>query len=79
MNKILILNGPNLNLLGNREKDIYGPETLQDIKNISIKISVRKQEMRISFCSLFNPPSELLNFWSLLELLYSRTSVRRRR
>ena len=32
MNKIIIVNGPNLNLLGEREKNQYGNFTLEDIE-----------------------------------------------
>ena len=42
-NRIHILNGPNLNLLGKREPDIYGVSSLKDIENNLVTFANRNE------------------------------------
>ncbi|MDA8852350.1 type II 3-dehydroquinate dehydratase [Hyphomicrobiales bacterium] len=42
-NRIYILNGPNLNLLGEREPDIYGVSSLKDIENNLVAFANRNE------------------------------------
>ena len=45
---ILVINGPNLNLLGTREPEIYGNESLSDVEN-SLKNLSNKNNIEIKF------------------------------
>ena len=47
-NKIIVINGPNLNLLGEREEDKYGKISLQDVENNCKEFS-KKNEIEIEF------------------------------
>ena len=57
--KILFLNGPNLNLLGTREPDKYGTQTLKDIE-LFIKEEAKKLNIDVEFYQS-NIEGELVN------------------
>lgn len=46
--RILVLNGPSLNLLGTREPAVYGSQTLADIEDELVKIAQR-QNAQVTF------------------------------
>tara|TARA_E500000178_G_C16666923_1_gene593263 strand:- start:31 stop:468 length:438 start_codon:yes stop_codon:yes gene_type:complete len=46
--KIIVINGPNLNLLGEREKDKYGHTTLDDVKKECLNFS-NKNNIELTF------------------------------
>ena len=58
MKKILLLNGPNLNLLGTREPDKYGNKTLADIES-SLSAYVSEKDAKLS-CYQSNHEGDLV-------------------
>ncbi len=59
MKKILLLNGPNLNLLGTREPDKYGNKTLADIES-SLSAYVSEKDAKLS-CYQSNHEGDLVD------------------
>ena len=57
---IYIINGPNLNLLGQREPEIYGSNTLKDVEDICIKIA-NNANIKINFLQS-NAEHEIINW-----------------
>ncbi len=47
-NNIIIINGPNINLLGDREKSIYGSETYEDLQK-RCKSEASKKKIKVDF------------------------------
>ena len=48
MKKIIIINGPNINLLGKREINIYGKHNLEYINNL-ISDKAKEMDMKVKF------------------------------
>ena len=59
MSKLLLLNGPNLNLLGTRETDVYGTSTLSDIVKKAEEVAQSLGVELVSFQS--NTEGELID------------------
>ncbi len=59
MKNFLLLNGPNLNLLGNREKDIYGESSLEEIEKNLINVANQNKVNLFTFQS--NAEHELVD------------------
>ena len=58
--KILVINGPNLNLLGSREKEKYGQSSLEDIRN-RCEAHAKKIGLQVEF-KQSNVEGEIVNF-----------------
>ena len=84
MNKILILNGPNLNLLGEREPEIYGYESLEDIsagldevaKEIKVELSHQQFNSEAELIDeIHNAKKEKMNFIIFNPGAFTHTSI----
>ena len=58
--KILVINGPNLNLLGTRENEKYGQSSLEDIRN-KCEAHAKKIGIEVEF-KQSNVEGEIVNF-----------------
>jgi len=59
MKKVCIINGPNLNLLGKREKEIYGDKSFEEVFN-QLQEFAQSKSMDLSFFQS-NDEGEIIN------------------
>jgi 3-dehydroquinate dehydratase-2 len=84
MAKILVLNGPNLNMLGTREPEVYGKQTLSDIEARLKKIAAdSKHELQFMQSNaesslierIHQAKSEAVDFILINPAAFTHTSV----
>jgi len=81
--KILFLNGPNLNLLGQREPEIYGRTTLADIEakvrekaaTLNLEIDFRQTNLEGELVSWIQEARSKFNVIVLNAAAYTHTSI----
>ena len=81
--KILFLNGPNLNLLGKREPDVYGHATLADIetevrkraKSLGVKVDFRQSNLEGELVDWIQEAKGNFDVIVLNAAAYTHTSV----
>lgn len=81
--KILILNGPNLNLLGQREPDVYGRATLADVEakvreraaKLKVEVEFRQSNIEGELVNLIQSAKGKFDFIILNAAAYTHTSV----
>ena len=81
--KILVLNGPNINMLGIREKDIYGSESYKDLKRMifsfakekNIKVTIKQSNYEGELVSLIQKSYQKYDGIVINPAAYTHTSI----
>ena len=81
--KILIINGPNLNLLGDREKSKYGDETLETVKkkcdshskSIDVEIKFEQSNIEGEIVTIIQKAKDIFDGIIINAAGYTHTSV----
>lgn len=81
--RVLVLNGPNLNMLGKREPEIYGAQTLADIINIlheqakelSVELSHKQSNAEHELIDKIHQAFEKIDFIIINPGAFTHTSI----